>query len=204
VISQKLIASNPDTVMKFTCAFASFSLLVFSPFCSADTGETKVATVMETKSYGIQRYAVLLEKSPFEVDGRMVPPPPQPRSMEGWALAGLTKATEYSIVNLVNLKTQERLRIPLYNNPPTPTANKTVLGGEVYALVALDFTEGEPQTLKHAIAHVTKNGTPDAVSFDPKVLQIKPAMTKVSAPIPNPLAIQTKEYHRRVVLPVNP
>ena len=146
------------------------------------TGGEEEGGIMETKSYGIDRYSRLMNKSPFDFDAP--PPPPEVTipAMQDWALAGMTKSTDYSVVILVNLKTQERLRLTRYVAPPSSKANQTKSGSDIYTLESIEFEEGKPTIVKNAKAIVTKNGEQGEVSFDPKVLQMKPAAGK--APMP--------------------
>ena len=93
--------------------------------------------------------------------------------MQDWALAGLTKATDYTVVNLVNLKTQERLRLTQFPSPETK-ANATKSGTDTYRLEELAFSSKQPASLQNAIVQVSKNGILGTVKFDPKVFQLKP------------------------------
>ncbi len=145
-------------------------------------GEVKTS-VMETKTYGLDRYQRLMAKSPFDFEVPEVAPPPPIPAMQDWALAGLTKATDYSVVNLVNLKTQERLRLTRYMAPPSSKANQTKSGSDIFTLESIQFEEGKPMTVKNATAMVTKNGEQGSVAFDAKVLQMKAAPGKGAMPM---------------------
>lgn len=155
--------------------------LLSSAFLHAE--ETDKKLVFDTVSYGLDHYGKLLDKSPFDFDappaGPAEPPPPP---MEGWALAGLTKTDEHKTVVLINLKTSERIRLSHYNDPPTPRANTTKMGADLYTLEEIEFEKDEPKILKNATALITKNGEPTTVKYSEQVLALKPAPAPIVMP----------------------
>jgi hypothetical protein len=157
-------------------AFAALALNLHAevtPKKSAtDSDETPV---LDPTPYAFNRYDRLMSKSPFDFD---VPPPPPVEEInpfQDWALAGITKSTDYLVAIIVNLKTSERLRLTKYATPPSAKANQTKSGGDVFTLETLEFEDGKPTNVRSAKAIVTKNGTMGKVIFDSKVLQMKPA-----------------------------
>ena len=139
---------------------------------AADSDETPV---LDPTPYAFNRYERLMSKSPFDFDVPPPPPPPPDNQFQDWALAGITKSTDYLVAIIVNLKTSERLRLTKYATPPSAKANQTKSGGDIFTLETLEFEEGKPTNVRNASAIVTKNGTLGKVIFDSKVLQMKPA-----------------------------
>lgn len=160
----------------FYLALASLALNVQAEVtpkkAAADSDETPV---LDPTPYAFNRYDRLMSKSPFDFD---VPPPPPVEEInpfQDWALAGITKSTDYLVAIIVNMKTSERLRLTKYATPPSAKANQTKSGGDIYTLETLEFEDGKPTNVRNAKAIVTKNGTLGKVIFDSKVLQMKPA-----------------------------
>lgn len=131
--------------------------------------------ILDPTPYALSRYERLMSKSPFDFD---VPPPPvveAPSPFADWALAGITKSTDYMVAIMINMKTSERLRVTKYANPPSSKANHVKSGGDTYTLESITFEDGKASLLKYATATVTKNGTLGTVKFDAKVLTMKQA-----------------------------
>ena len=137
--------------------------------------------IMIERGYGLERYAKLLKDSPFDLPAPPKAPDIPVPPLENWALAGLTRNQDYTIATLVNLKTQERLRLAHYQNPPSSTANQTKSGGDVFSLESVEFGT-QPPSVRSAEVTVKKNGESGVVKFDPKVLQLKPVAAAVVPP----------------------
>lgn len=146
--------------------------------------------------YPLDRYQQLIEKSPFDFPVAAAAPPPAIKPMEGWALAGVSDSEEYKAITLVNLKTNERLRLTHYALPEDPGDNEKEMGPDKYVLVSISYEDEKPASLRTATAIVTKNGQQDEVKYDPKVAQMKPPAAAVAlgkpgagpggaAPLPN-------------------
>jgi hypothetical protein len=159
--------------MKRPLLFLSLLFTCSTPFVCAESNPN--APVLDPEPYQLDRYQRLMSKSPFDFEQPTPPPAPEIKAMADWALAGLTKASDGFSVTLLNLKTNERLRLNHYVSPPSPKANQTNMGSDVYVLQGVQFEEGKPQQLKYASAVVTKNGAQDNVPYNEAILKSKPA-----------------------------
>lgn len=133
----------------------------------AENGESEL---LPTTPYGLDRYAKLMNKSPFDFDAPPPPPAAAIDPMEGWALIGISKTAEYQSATLLNMKGNERIRLTKFNNPSIAKANTVKVGGDIYTLESIEFSEGS-QVLKNATANITKAGNLVSVSYKAEAIQ---------------------------------